>query len=48
LVLPVYNEAATLAEAVKSVLGVVYSYHTELVLVRVGSMDQALEIRPAS
>jgi glycosyltransferase involved in cell wall biosynthesis len=46
--MPVYNEAAALAEAVKSVLGVVYSYHTEPVLVGVGSTDQAPEILPAS
>jgi hypothetical protein len=29
---PVCNEAATLAQAAKSVLGVVYSYHTDLSL----------------
>jgi glycosyltransferase involved in cell wall biosynthesis len=48
VLMPVYNEAATLAEAVKSVPGVAYSSHTELVLVSVGSTDQAPEILPAS
>jgi glycosyltransferase involved in cell wall biosynthesis len=48
VLMPVYNEAATLVEAVKSVLAVDYSYHTELVLVSVGSTDQTPEIRLAS
>ena len=48
VLMPVYNEAATLTKAVKSVLGVVYFYHTELVLVSIGSTDQAPEVRPAS
>ena len=42
------NEAAALAEAVKSALGVVCSHHTELVLAGVGSTDQAPAILPAS
>jgi glycosyltransferase involved in cell wall biosynthesis len=47
VLLLVYNEAATLAEAVKSVLAVDYPYDTELVIVGVGSADQTPEIRLA-
>jgi cellulose synthase/poly-beta-1,6-N-acetylglucosamine synthase-like glycosyltransferase len=47
VLLLVYNEAATLAEAVKSVLAVDYPYDTELVIVSVGSADQTPEIRLA-
>jgi glycosyltransferase involved in cell wall biosynthesis len=48
VLLPVPNEAATLAEAVKSVLAVDHRYDTKLVVVSVGSTDQTPEIRLAS
>jgi glycosyltransferase involved in cell wall biosynthesis len=48
VLMPVYNKAATLTKAVKSLLAVDYSYHTELVLVGVGRTDQPPEILPAS
>jgi glycosyltransferase involved in cell wall biosynthesis len=40
VLMPVYNEQATLAEAVKSVLGVNYPCEMELVIVDDGSVDQ--------
>jgi hypothetical protein len=48
VLMSVYNEAVTLAEAVESVLGVVHSCCTGLVLAGVGRTDQAPEIPPAS
>jgi glycosyltransferase involved in cell wall biosynthesis len=47
VLLSVDNDAATLAEAVKSVLAVDYPYDTKLVVVSVGSTDQTPEIRLA-
>jgi dolichol-phosphate hexosyltransferase len=44
VLMPVYNEAATLSEAVKSVLDVGYPCDMELVVVDDGSTDQTWEI----
>jgi dolichol-phosphate hexosyltransferase len=44
VLMPVYNEAATLAEAVKSVLAVDYPCGLELVIVDDGSTDQTPQI----
>jgi dolichol-phosphate hexosyltransferase len=43
-VMPVYNEAATLAEAVKAVLEAVYPCEMELVVVDDGSTDTTPQI----
>ena len=44
VLMPVYNEAATLAEAVKAVLDVEFPCDMELVIVDDGSVDQTPRI----